>query len=84
MGDGAIAAAFRGLAADAAKAARNIVESVGRIAEKTADIEEANLRSLLDSDSRAAESFKSLGSTRGRDMEPASPCRSSCPRAWRG
>jgi hypothetical protein len=61
MGDGGLAAVFRGLAADAARAAGNIAHSVARITEKTAEIEESNLRSLLDSDSRVAESFKNLG-----------------------
>jgi hypothetical protein len=61
MGDGGVAAVFKGLAADAARAARNIAHSVGGIAEKTADIEESNLRSLLDTDSRVADSFKNLG-----------------------
>ena len=70
MGDGGIAAVFKGLAADAARAARNIAHSVGGIAEKTADIEESNLRDLLDSDSRAADSFKNLG--RGRQPGMAS------------
>ena len=60
MGDGGIAAVFKGLAADAARAGRNIAQSVGGIAEKTAHIEESNLRNLLDSDSRIADSFKSL------------------------
>lgn len=61
MGDGGIAAVFKGLAADAAGTARKIAHSVGGIAEKTADIEESNLRNLLDSDSRAADSFKDVG-----------------------
>jgi hypothetical protein len=65
MGSGEIAAVFKALAADAARAAGNIAHSVGGIAEKTADIEESNLRSLLDSDSRVADSFKNLG--RGSD-----------------
>jgi hypothetical protein len=70
MGDGEIAAVFRGLAADAARAARNIAHSVGGLAEKTADIEESNLRNLLDSDSRAAGAFKNLGRTPGRGAPP--------------
>jgi hypothetical protein len=61
MGDGGIAAVFKGLAADAARAARNIAQSVGGIAEKTADIEESNLHELLDSDSRVSDSFRNLG-----------------------
>ena len=38
MGDGGIAAVFKGLAADAAGTARKIAHSVGGIAEKTADM----------------------------------------------
>lgn len=70
MGDGGIAAVFKGLAADAARTARNIAHSVGGIAEKTADIEESNLHNLLDSDSRAADSFTNLG--RGPQLSGAS------------
>jgi hypothetical protein len=84
MGDGGIAAVFKGLAADAAGTARKIAHSVGGIAEKTADIEESNLRNLLESDSRAADSFKNAarGTQRGeasggwsgaRYVESASP-----------
>jgi hypothetical protein len=74
MGDGGIAAVFKGLAADAVTAGRNIAHSVSAIAEKTADIEESNLRNLLDSDSRVADSFKNLdrGSAQGT---PSSECR---------
>jgi hypothetical protein len=75
MGDGGVAAVFKGLAADAARAARNIAHSVGGIAEKTADIEESNLRSLLDTDSRVADSFKNLG--RG-------PAAEGAPGGWSG
>ncbi len=60
MGDGGIAAVFKGLAADAAKTGRTIARSAGRLAEQTADIEERNLGDLLDSDSRAADAFRAL------------------------
>jgi hypothetical protein len=71
MGDGGIAAVFKGLAADAAKTARDIAHSVGGLAEKTAEIEESNLRDLLASDSRAANSFNNLGHEAGSASAPA-------------
>jgi hypothetical protein len=64
MGDGGLAAVFKGLADDAARTARNIAHSIGGIAEKTADIEESNLRDLLDTDSRVAGSFQNLSRER--------------------
>jgi hypothetical protein len=70
MGDGGLAAVFKGLAADAARAGRDIAHSVGGIAERTADIEESNLRNLLESDSRVADSFTNIGRKPGGEAAP--------------
>jgi hypothetical protein len=61
MGDGGLAAAFKTLAVDAVRTARDIAHSAAGIAEKTADIEERNLRDLLDSDARAGDAFDKIG-----------------------
>jgi hypothetical protein len=61
MGDGGLAAAFKALAVDAVRTARDIAHSAADIAEKTADIEERNLRNLLESDARAADAFNKIG-----------------------
>jgi hypothetical protein len=61
MGDGGLAAAFKALAVDAVRTARDIAHSAADIAEKTADIEERNLRHLLDSDARAGDAFNKIG-----------------------
>src|SRR5262245_42543374 len=55
MGGGEIVAVFKGLAEDAATTGRDISESIAKVAEKTADIEDANLARVLATDSRLAE-----------------------------
>lgn len=78
MADGGLAAAFKSLALDAVRAARTIAHSAAGMAEKTADIEERNLRDLLDSDARAADAFSRIGRepeggfTGAGHIEPAS------------
>jgi len=62
MGSGELAAIFRGLAADAARSAKRIADSIGHLAETTADIEETNVDRLLETDARVADSFDSLRS----------------------
>jgi hypothetical protein len=54
---GGLAAAFKALVVDAVRTTRDIAHSAAAVAEKSADIEDRNLRGLLDSDSRASDAF---------------------------
>jgi hypothetical protein len=60
MADGELAAVFKGLAEDADQAAGNIADSVGRLAEKTADNEEGNLARTLSTDAEHAQAFTDI------------------------
>jgi ribosomal 50S subunit-associated protein YjgA (DUF615 family) len=55
MAEGELGAIFKGLAKDAAEAAGNITESMAKLAERTADIEESNVAKVLKLDEKAAE-----------------------------
>lgn len=61
MADGELAAVFKGLAKDAAEAAGKITESVAKLSEQTADIEESNVAKLLDLDAKSADDIASVG-----------------------
>jgi hypothetical protein len=61
MADGELAAVFKALAKDAAEAAGKITESVAKLSEQTADIEESNVAKLLDLDAKSAEDIASVG-----------------------
>lgn len=61
MAGGGLSAVLRALARDAAGTAGRITESVAKITEQTAAIEEGNLREILASDARAAEAIAKAG-----------------------
>jgi hypothetical protein len=75
MADGELAAVFKGLAKDAAEAAGKITESVAKLSEQTADIEESNLAHMLETDAKSADDISRLRDAKGRwapnpDKEP--------------
>jgi hypothetical protein len=60
MAHGELAAIVKGLAKDATNAARKITESVARLSEQTADIEESNLANLIKTDAKAADDIAAV------------------------
>jgi hypothetical protein len=63
MAEGELGAVFRGLAKNAAETAERMTESIAKVTEQTADIEQRNVAALLESDARAAERIKAAGGT---------------------
>jgi hypothetical protein len=61
MGKGELAAIFEALARDVAQAGERIAASVSSLAERTADIEEANLARLVELDANAADDITAVG-----------------------
>ena len=64
MGGGELAAIFRGLVNDATQVGQKIAASVARLAERTADIEEADVARLLEADRKAADDIADAGGGR--------------------
>lgn len=60
MAKGQLAAAFKGLATDAEKAAVNITRSIAHVTEQAAEREEANLGQTLENEARTAKSFSDI------------------------
>lgn len=58
---GELEAVIKGLAKDADQAAGDIAESVAKFAEKTADIEEANVSRIVETDAKAADRIAEAG-----------------------
>jgi hypothetical protein len=71
VGGGELAAIFRGLVNDATQVGQKIAASVARLAERTADIEEADVARLLEADRKAADDIADAGgrSTAGVGFE---------------
>jgi hypothetical protein len=61
MADGELGAVFRALARDAAEAAKNAAESIAKVTEQTANIEERNLAEILEADAKAADRITAAG-----------------------
>ncbi len=61
MAEGEVGAVFEGLAKDAGEAGESISESMAKVSEKAADIEEASLESLEAADAKAAQAFDAAG-----------------------
>jgi hypothetical protein len=61
MADGELGAVFRALAKDAAEAAEHASESIAKVTEHTANIEERNLSEILEADAKAADRITSAG-----------------------
>ena len=61
MADGELGAVFRALAKDAAEAAEHASESIAKVTEQTANIEERNLSEILDADAKAADRTTTAG-----------------------
>jgi hypothetical protein len=61
MADGELDAVFRALAKDAAEAAGHAAESIAKVTEQTADIEERNVSEILDADANAADRMTTAG-----------------------
>lgn len=61
MAEGELGAVFKGLAKDAADAAETISESVAKVSEQAADLEEANLARIFETDAKAADDLAAIG-----------------------
>jgi len=61
MAEGELGAVFRALAKDAAEAAEKASESIAKVAEQTANIEERNVAEILDADAKAADRITATG-----------------------
>jgi hypothetical protein len=61
MADGELGAVFRALAKDAAEAAERASESVAKVTEQTANIEERNVSEILEADAKAADRITAAG-----------------------
>jgi len=65
MAEGGLGAVFKALARDAARAAGRISESVAKVTELTAAIEERNLGEIIESDAKAADAIAAAGKKGG-------------------
>jgi hypothetical protein len=61
MADGELGAVFRALAKDAAQAAEHASESIAKVTEQTANIEERNVSEILEADAKAADRIGAAG-----------------------
>jgi hypothetical protein len=75
MAEGEVGAVFEGLAKDAAEAGEGLAESIAKVSDKVADIEEANLVSLEAADAKAAQ----LLDAAGRDDAPGTVAPAGAP-----
>jgi hypothetical protein len=71
MADGELGAVFRALAKDAAEAAERASESIAKVTEQTANIEERNAAEILDADAKAADRITAAGKKGTPDTEAA-------------